>query len=230
MKTSTSQKRTNQKPTSEDPKIQERRDKARASYAKKQGAKSGASSLSSSLVLPLIPPSLKILETAVINNAKNTIGKAVKNKLERTVAKKKLEEKRKGFGVMVDVKLPMSDVERYFRQYPKAIEFLKSKGYHYLGEDVPLKYRAYLNYDFFIFEYDNGKQYQIKINTDADMNYSSYLYDKYFSKVNTVGGVENTLSAGSSVSALSRNSSYISSRSSVASFANSRTASFDNSR
>jgi hypothetical protein len=218
-----------QKPVSEDPKIQERRDKARQAYAKKQGAKTGASSSSVS-VLPLIPPSLKIIETAVVKGAKNTIGRAIKNKLERTVAKKKLEEKRKGFGVMVDIKLPMSDVERYFRQYPKAINFLKSKGYDTDDVNVPLKYRSYLDYDFFIFEYDNGKQYQIKINTDADINYSSYLYDKYFSKVNIVGGVENPLSAGSPVSALSRNSSYISSRSSVGSFANSRTTSFDNSR
>jgi hypothetical protein len=156
---------------SEDPKVQERREKARAAYAKKKAMMTSTQvSQVSTQVSQVSPEKAK---------AKSTLANAIKNKIARKVLETKKDRKvarNEKFNLYVNIELPMSEVELYFAQYPKYLNYIKNTTKQ---KTVQFSYKPFLTYDLFIYSY-NLKEYQIKIQSEVDINYSSYLYDTFY--------------------------------------------------
>jgi hypothetical protein len=172
----------NQSVVSEDPKVQERREKARAAYAKKKAMTSTQTSTQvSQVVSQLSPEKVK---------AKATLTNAIKNKIARKVLETKKEQKKfRSEGendLSVYAELPRDEIYLYASQYPRVVNFLKNK-INKNNSHILFTYKPYYDYDSFVYEFRNanGKlnTYTFKINNDADIDYSSYLYDTFYEPV-----------------------------------------------
>ena len=195
-----------QRPESEDPKVQARREKARIAYAKRKTE----SLLASSLPVKLMTI---VAENEKKNKAKEIISRAVqvgkakgimreliyekKKKELQAEAIKYLESKnisRKG-ELTIPIKIDYWDLKMYInQQYPeywKIIQDMESKRGGKKPKDeygniaVEIKYIPYRSYDYFIYEpkYEDGsiiKRYGMKINHSVDEEYSNYLSNKYY--------------------------------------------------
>jgi hypothetical protein len=166
---------------SEDPKVQERREKARAAYARK---KAMTSTQVSQVVSQLSP------EKAAKAKAKATLTNAIKNKIARKVLETKKEQKKfRSEGendLSVYAELPRDEIYLYASQYPRVVNFLKNK-INKNNSHILFTYKPYYDYDSFVYTYRSadGKlnTYTFKINNDADIDYSSYLYDTFYEPV-----------------------------------------------
>lgn len=195
-----------QKPISEDPKVQARRDKARLAYAmKKSESASMKSSLSSYKPMNVIP---SIVDDEKIKKAKDVISRAVQmgkatGEMRKLQYEKKMKElqanaikflKLEGINtegeLMIPININFDDFKTYIsQQYPEYWKFIFdteskkpgswAKDEHH-NKAIPLIYKPYSSYDYFIYKTPDGKEYPMKISLSVDENYSEYLQNKYY--------------------------------------------------
>jgi hypothetical protein len=119
--------------------------------------------------------------------AKATLTNAIKNKIARKVLETKKEQKKfrsegnNDFNVYAE--LPKDEIYLYASQYPRVVNFLKN----FVKKNdshILFTFQPYYDYDYFVYTYLNAKNkpitYSFKINNDADIDYSSYLYDTFY--------------------------------------------------
>ena len=178
---------------SEDPKVQARREKAREYYAKKK-SQTVAGSMTSSVSSFKPEPKMPMSNLKTVAEAKSTLAGAIRSRKAKQVLETKKEQKKfRSEGendLSVYIELPIDEIYLYASQYPRVVNFLKNS----LKDTIPknqshiqFTYKPYYDYDSFVYTYRsaNGKfnTYTFKINNDADIDYSSYLYDTFYEPV-----------------------------------------------
>jgi len=211
-------------PVSDDPayelKKQKQRESAAKTAAKKKAMSVGNSAASSvntaagSTTLSGAPTGLAqntflidrgsnagVARRMIETEASSKIGKAIKDKLARTVARTKLGELRYDKtmegdkGELFDIEIPYKDAKKYFSKDKRMMKYMQMN----YGEDgkppadeegIPLLYKPYSTYDFFEFSYYDekggnssnstaNKTYRTKVPRSRDVDYSDYLYNNF---------------------------------------------------
>lgn len=164
-------------PPSDDPVVQAKREKARA-YAQEgrdkakvrtAKAKAGAT-IAGAIKRKLATPKKKKVDDNRLHNLPEDLQKKIMGIARPPPVK--------GYGYMERIRLPMTEIVKYFKQYPKVVAFIKNQGYS-PNDTILFRYKPYAKYDQFVFEYE-GKDYPFKINNSVDLDYSTYLYDRYY--------------------------------------------------
>ncbi len=174
---------------SEDPKVQARREKAREYYAKKKSQTVAGSMTSSSSAFGSFKPEPKMpmSNLKTVAEAKSTLVGAIRSRKAKQVLETKKEQKKfRSEGendLSVYAELPRDEIYLYASQYPRVVNFLKNT-INKNNSHILFTYKPYYDYDSFVYTYRsaNGKlkTYTFKINNDADIDYSSYLYDTFY--------------------------------------------------
>ena len=136
------------------------------------------------------------------SEASSKIGKAIKDKLARTVARTKVGELRYDRtmegdkGELFDIEIPYKDAKKYFSKDKRMMKYMQM---NYGGDDgsapadeegIPLRFKPYSTYDFFEFGYYDekggnsssstaNKTYRTKVPRSRDVDYSDYLYNNF---------------------------------------------------
>jgi uncharacterized membrane protein YgcG len=171
---------------SEDPKVQARREKAREYYAKKK-SQTVAGSMTSSFGSFKPEPKMPMSNLKTVAEAKSTLAGAIRSRKAKQVLETKKEQKKfRSEGendLSVYAELPRDEIYLYASQYPRVVNFLKNT-INKNNSHILFTYKPYYDYDSFVYTYRsaNGKfnTYTFKINNDADIDYSSYLYDTFY--------------------------------------------------